>query len=77
MANHRLHGCRVALAAVLSILVLSTVTAQDSAAGRQGPYERLAIVNAMVIPGHGGPAYGPAGAWQDRYAHSRQSSDLR
>jgi amidohydrolase family protein len=27
---------------------------------RQGPYERLVIINAMVIPGHGGPAYGPA-----------------
>jgi len=27
---------------------------------REGPYRRLAIVNAMVIPGHGGPAYGPA-----------------
>lgn len=27
---------------------------------RQGPYTRLVIQNAMVIPGHGGPAYGPA-----------------
>lgn len=27
---------------------------------RQGPYKRLVIINAMVIPGHGGPAYGPA-----------------
>ncbi len=60
MVNHRLRGYRVALAAVLSILVSGAVTAQDSAAGRQGPYERLAIVNAMIIPGHGGPAYGPA-----------------
>jgi hypothetical protein len=27
---------------------------------REGPYDRLVIQNAMVIPGHGGPAYGPA-----------------
>jgi hypothetical protein len=27
---------------------------------RQGPYGRLVIRGAMVIPGHGGPAYGPA-----------------
>ncbi len=27
---------------------------------REGPYRRLAILNAMVIPGHGGPAFGPA-----------------
>ena len=33
-------------------------TTSDSA--REGPYERLIIRNAMVIPGHGGPAYGPA-----------------
>ncbi len=33
-------------------------TPSDSARG--GPYARLAIVNAMIIPGHGGPAYGPA-----------------
>ena len=25
-----------------------------------GPYDRLVIRDAMVIPGHGGPAYGPA-----------------
>jgi hypothetical protein len=27
---------------------------------REGPFDRLIIRNAMVIPGHGGPAYGPA-----------------
>ena len=37
---------------------LSAQTPSDAA--RQGPYDRLAILNAMVIPGHGGPAYGPA-----------------
>lgn len=36
----------------------TSVEAED--ASREGPYERLAIINAMVIPGHGGPAYGPA-----------------
>jgi hypothetical protein len=41
-----------------AIFVTTPLTAQDEA--RDGPYPRLAIVNAMVIPGHGGPAYGPA-----------------
>ena len=31
-----------------------------SDAAREGPFERLIIRDAMVIPGHGGPAYGPA-----------------
>ena len=53
--------------AVITILVGVALTAASSAAGqtasddaRQGPYEKLAIINAMIIPGHGGPAYGPA-----------------
>ncbi len=33
-------------------------TLSDTA--REGPYGQLVIQNAMVIPGHGGPAYGPA-----------------
>jgi hypothetical protein len=33
---------------------------QPSVAARSGRYDRLIIRNAMVIPGHGGPAYGPA-----------------
>jgi hypothetical protein len=37
-----------------------TAQAQTSADARQGPFDRLVIANAMVIPGHGGPAYGPA-----------------
>ena len=45
---------------MLGILLSATLTAQVSDPARQGPYERLAIVNAMIIPGHGGPAYGPA-----------------
>lgn len=40
--------------------VAAAALARSSSAARSGPYERLAIVNAMVIPGHGGPAYGPA-----------------
>ena len=60
MNIHQLHCYRPALAALLSLFVSGAVTAQDSAAARQGPYQRLAIVNAMIIPGHGGPAYGPA-----------------
>jgi hypothetical protein len=47
--------------AVFALLALPLAAlAQSSDAARQGPYERLAIVNAMVIPGHGGPPYGPA-----------------
>jgi hypothetical protein len=55
----RLSVCR-ALAAALVLLAapLSTLSAQfgDLAAG---PYRRLVIRNAMVIPGHGGPPVGP------------------
>ncbi|MEZ4416411.1 MAG: amidohydrolase family protein [Gemmatimonadota bacterium] len=43
---------------LLGTAAISAQTASDEA--RQGPYTRLAILNAMVIPGHGGPAYGPA-----------------
>jgi hypothetical protein len=44
---------------VLSIVVLLAreAVAQEL---RQGPYHRLVIRGAMVVPGHGGPAYGPA-----------------
>ena len=56
---------RCAAAASFALLVLatygSTLTAQTrSDDAREGPYDRLVIQNAMVIPGHGGPAYGPA-----------------
>ena len=47
---------------IISIMLISvlhsTGNTQDS--HRKGPYNRLVIANAMVIPGHGGPAYGPA-----------------
>ena len=60
MVTHLVRSYRLTCTAVLGILVSAAATAQDSDTARQGPYERLAIVNAMVIPGHGGPAYGPA-----------------
>jgi hypothetical protein len=60
MTTHLLRSRRLIGIAVLGILVSAAVTAQESDRARQGPYERLAIVNAMIIPGHGGPAYGPA-----------------
>jgi hypothetical protein len=44
-----------ALAALL--LLAPALRAQEL---RQGPFSRLVIRGAMVIPGHGGPAYGPA-----------------
>ncbi len=47
--------------AVIFVLTASAIDAQVlSEEARQGPYDRLVIQNAMVIPGHGGPAYGPA-----------------
>ncbi|MEJ2541327.1 MAG: amidohydrolase family protein [Gemmatimonadota bacterium] len=49
------------LSLLLSSLSGAPIEAQTlSDQARQGPYDRLAILNAMVIPGHGGPAYGPA-----------------
>ena len=57
---------RSAAAAVLLIASVAAapldLDAQTTRAdrAREGPYERLVIANAMVIPGHGGPAYGPA-----------------
>ena len=68
MVTHLVRSYRLTCTAVLGILVSAAATAQVSDTARQGPYERLAIVNAMVIPGHGGPAYGPA---------DRQQSSLR
>ncbi|MFK7829571.1 MAG: amidohydrolase family protein [Congregibacter sp.] len=46
--------------AALAVTASTRLFAQNADASRQGPFERLAIINAMVIPGHGGPAYGPA-----------------
>lgn len=43
------------------VVLVGQVVAQAAAdAARAGPYGRLIIRDAMVIPGHGGPAYGPA-----------------
>ncbi|NNM34822.1 MAG: amidohydrolase family protein, partial [Gemmatimonadetes bacterium] len=46
--------------ALLAIAATCPVDAQESRGGGDGPYGRLLIRDAMVIPGHGGPAYGPA-----------------
>ena len=51
---------RIVFTAILGILLSTVAFAQSSDKARQGPYKRLAIINAMIIPGHGGPAYGPA-----------------
>ena len=48
------------LAATVLLGCAAPSVAEESGDTSQGPYERLAIINAMVIPGHGGPAYGPA-----------------
>jgi Amidohydrolase family len=65
-ALEALRGCAVLLLGLAALLAAGTrAFAQEegpslSDAAREGPYERLVIANAMVIPGHGGPAYGPA-----------------
>ena len=58
---------RTRLALVLALCLFGLASIPSHATGqtpsddaRQGPYKRLVIINAMVIPGHGGPAYGPA-----------------
>jgi hypothetical protein len=50
-----------ALAAVIVWVASGTVAAQQGRFGglADGPYKRLVIRNAMVIPGHGGPPIGP------------------
>jgi hypothetical protein len=59
-------GIRVALVPFFGWTLLLVVPAYavqgqtPSDEARGGPYERLIVQNAMVIPGHGGPAYGPA-----------------
>ena len=54
-------GLLVIFALLVSGLVPGPLRAQTPAdEAREGPYDRLVILNAMVIPGHGGPAYGPA-----------------
>lgn len=50
----------IAAIAIAVASLLAHVGAQGADSARKGPFERLAIINAMVIPGHGGPAYGPA-----------------
>ena len=62
--SSRARSARASRVAVLwgGLALLSTplVGQTPSDDARAGPYARLAIINAMVIPGHGGPAYGPA-----------------
>ena len=58
-ARSALAGLTVILLSLIGhVGILHAQTASEIA--RQGPYERLVIANAMVVPGHGGPAYGPA-----------------
>ena len=45
---------------ILTIVLLITVFCSAQKISREGPFEKLIIANAMIIPGHGGPAYGPA-----------------
>lgn len=60
-----LTSATIALGALLLVLTTSTVAAQGSVTTRrfgdlaEGPYSRLVIRGAMVIPGHGGPPAGP------------------
>ena len=56
----RNHWLTLLCSALLVTMLPGGLAAQNTDGARQGPYDRLAIINAMVIPGHGGPAYGPA-----------------
>ena len=38
----------------------ATILPLTAAAQSEGPFSRLVIRDAMIIPGHGGPPYGPA-----------------
>ena len=54
---------KTALSLLLASTLLGSVPLRaqgGSDDAREGPYERLVIRDAMIIPGHGGPAYGPA-----------------
>ena len=42
------------------LLALLLIVQCIKAKNRDGPFGELVIINAMIIPGHGGPAYGPA-----------------
>lgn len=63
------------LLAGAALLVLASLTARSQTVdgAQEGPFDRLALVNATVIPGHGGPAYGPADILieGDRIVHIR------
>lgn len=50
----------LAVAALLAAPPASASAQTYDDPSRSGPWSRLAIVNAMIVPGHGGPAYGPA-----------------
>ena len=43
---------------VFFLFIVVFCNAQSSS--KEGPFDKLIIANAMIIPGHGGPAYGPA-----------------
>ena len=47
---------------ITSIILISVLFSGENKQDlvRKGPYNKLVIANAMIIPGHGGPAYGPA-----------------
>ncbi len=58
------HSRRLYVAGSLALLACLTLTARAQTTGRfgdlaAGPYNRLVIRGAMVIPGHGGPPAGP------------------
>ena len=61
-SNRRPGNGRLFVVAGLALLApVGSVLGQNASDdARAGPFDRLVIQNAMVIPGHGGPAYGPA-----------------
>lgn len=59
-SNGKSKICAVLIASAAFLLPTGAGAQQTATSEREGPFDRLAIVDAMVIPGHGGPAYGPA-----------------
>jgi len=59
--THRRSGALGALTVLVAVaLAALPARGQEQSELQAGPYERLVIRGARVIPGHGGPAYGPA-----------------
>ncbi len=60
LVSRAVRACLLTLSAVSMVAAGQSRERQRPQHLQEGPYARLVIRGAMVIPGHGGPAYGPA-----------------